>query len=189
MLFRSVRVFRKSETDRIGSEVDLQSLGGVEGKAGNVAFALEPGSYEVMAQCAGYTGNSMDIVLVKDQVPQALVFKLERGTSISGIVLDRGGKPVPGAKVFAFKELADPDEDMEGLLRKMVDLEKLNAEVHSETVTGPDGKFQLDGLESYWYSIRAVAATFSPGTVSEVRAPREGLKLVLEKGEIGRAHV
>ncbi|MEC9349096.1 MAG: carboxypeptidase-like regulatory domain-containing protein [Planctomycetota bacterium] len=179
-----VRVFRKSETDRIGSEIDLQSLGGVEGKAGNVAFALEPGSYEVMAQCAGYTGNSMDIVLVKDQVPQALVFKLERGTSISGIVLDRGGKPVPGAKVFAFKELADPDEDMEGLLRKMVDLEKLNAEVHSETVTGPDGKFQLDGLESYWYSIRAVAATFSPGTVSEVRAPREGLKLVLEKGGV-----
>ena len=36
-----VRVFRKSETDRIGSEIDLQSLGGVEGKAGNVAFALE----------------------------------------------------------------------------------------------------------------------------------------------------
>ena len=179
-----VRVFRRSETDRIGTEIDVRTLDGFEGKAGSQAFLLEPASYEVMAQAAGYTGNSMKIVLVKDQAPVSLVFQLERGNSISGIVVDRDRKPISGARVFAFKELASPDEDMEGLLRRMVDLEKLNKEVHSETVTGADGKFQLDGLESYWYSIRAVAKTYSPGTTSEIRAPKQGLKLVLDKGGV-----
>ena len=179
-----VRIFKRSETDRIGSELDVRALEGFEGKAGSLGFLLEPGSYEILAQAAGYTGKSMNIVLVKDQEPANLVFQLDRGTSISGIVVDRGAKPIAGARVFAFKELASPDEDMEGLLRRMVDLEKLNAEVHSETVTGADGKFQLDGLESYWYSIRAVAKTYSPGTTGEIRAPKQGLKLVLDKGGI-----
>ena len=179
-----VRVFKRSETERIGSEIDLRRRAGFEGKQGSVTFSLEPGSYEVMAQCAGYTGETMQIVVVKDQAPKNLVFKLDRGTSISGIVVERGGKPIAGARVFAFKELASPDEDLEGLLRRMVDLEKLNEEVHSETVTGPDGKFQLDGLENFWYSIRAVAVTFSPGGSSEIRAPRQDLKLVLDKGGV-----
>ena len=76
------------------------------------------------------------------------------------------GKPIAGARVFAFKELASPDEDLEGLLRRMVDLEKLNEEVHSETVTGADGKFQLDGLETFWYSIRVGPITPSPPAIS-----------------------
>ena len=92
-----VRVFRRSETDRIGTEIDVRTLDGFEGKAGSQAFLLEPGSYEVMAQAAGYTGNSMKIVLVKDQAPVSLVFQLERGNSISGIVVDRDRKPISGA--------------------------------------------------------------------------------------------
>lgn len=179
-----VRVFKRSETERIGSEIDIRGQAGFKSGPGSLTFSLEPGSYEVMAQCAGYTGETIQVVLVKGQEQQGLVFKLDRGTSISGIVVDGGGKPIAGARVFAFKELASPDEDLEGLLRRMVDLEKLNEEVHSETVTGADGKFQLDGLETFWYSIRAVASTFSPGTSSEVRAPRKDLRLVLEKGGV-----
>ena len=175
-----IRVFKRSETERIGTEIDIRGQAGFKSGPGSATFSLEPGPYEIMAQCAGYTGETMQVVLVKDQEQQSLVFKLDRGTSISGIVVDRGGKPIAGARVFAFKELASPDEDLEGLLRRMVDLEKLNEEVHSETITGADGKFQLDGLETFWYSIRAVAATFSPGTSSEIRAPRKDLRLVLD---------
>jgi len=180
----TVRIFRRSESDNGYSEVTagLWALA-PRTSNGKASFSLPPGKYEIRAQAPRYTGETLLVTLVKGQPEQRFVVNLERGTSITGIVVDSSDKPVSGARVFAFKELADPDADIEEILRKIVELQDYTGTVHSETTTDTDGRFQLDGLESFWYTVRAVATGYTPGEVTAVGAPNKtALKVVVQAG-------
>jgi protocatechuate 3,4-dioxygenase beta subunit len=180
-----VRVFKRSEADHGHSEIANLWSSAPRTASGKVSFALPPGKYEIRAQAPRYTGDNTSITLVKGQPEQKFVLSLERGTSITGIVVDFSDKPVSGATVFAFKELADPDADIEEILRKIVELQNYTGTVHSLTTTDTDGRFQLDGLENFWYTVRAVSPGYTPGEVSAVSAPNKGLlKVVIQPGGI-----
>jgi protocatechuate 3,4-dioxygenase beta subunit len=175
----SVRVYRQREGDRTGEAVfDSKSTGTDEGV---YVARIEPGAYAVHVQCPRYTGERREITVVKG-TPSTERFELDRGNSISGRVLDRGGGGIAGARVTALKELGNPNASLEEALRELVKLPEMTDAVESETLSGEDGSYQLDGLRPEWYTVRAVAAGHAPGEVSEVPAPREQVNVVLDEG-------
>ena len=179
-----LKVVKVSDADRNRGAIvhDLPTRAGARG--GNFEFQLPPGTYEFQARCRGYAGEDRDVLLVNGQDPLKLLFELDSGTGISGRVLTEDGSPIPGAEVAAFRKLAAPDADLEETLRAIVDLEKFQQEIHHTAISAPDGTYQIDGLKSVWYSVRAVAKGFSPGTVASVLAPREGVDVRLATGGV-----
>lgn len=159
-------------------------------RSGRFEFQLAPGSYELHAQCAGFSGERVEITVVRGQ-PQNLVVELDKGTSISGRVLDRSGRGVSGARVLALKDISAPDADLEEMLIQLIDLEKMTSEeaLVAETVSAEDGSYQLDGLQSSalhgtFYTVRAVATEYTPAEQSEVPAPRREVDLTLSPGGV-----
>ena len=172
-----VRAWRVTEGDRMGDEVDLPEVRG-----GTLTVSLKPGSYEFLAQSRGFTGQRQARTFSKGQSRQKLVFRLERGHSIAGKVVDERGRGIPGADVYAFKELTRPNASLEDALRAMTELEKMQGRIDAQTTTDQDGEFRLDGLESFWFSVRATADDFAPRQLAEVKAPKEGLVIELQPG-------
>src|SRR2546428_1921845 len=172
-----VMVFRTNEGDRPGQKVWESG----KNTSGSFEVSLDPGLYQVHAQCPRFKGEKRNITVVKD-TPQSLRFELERGNSISGRVLSANGAPIPNAHVVALRELGSPDADLEELLMGMITIPEMTGEVYSEAVSAEDGTYQLDGLELIYYTIRAVASGYAPGQVEEVPAPREGVDIRLQKG-------
>jgi len=178
-----VRVVRHADGDTSNNEQTDLWRDAPWAKSGRVSFSLKPGKYVIRGQASGYQTSTQVVTLVKDQQPLNLVFALERGNTIRGFVRDKQGAGIAGARVFAFKELADPDADMETILRRITELPDYTNTIHSETTSAADGSFELEGLENFWYTIRAVAPAFTPGEVLGVRAPaNRPIEIVLEEG-------
>jgi uncharacterized GH25 family protein len=140
-----------------------------------------PGAYQIRVSCPRYKSESRSVTVIKDQ-PQAVVFELERGNCITGRVIASGGKPIGGARVLALEDLAEPGADLETILMRMIEIEKLTGVSAAEDITQDDGTFSLCGLEIKAYTIRAVAAGYSAGEVVQIPAPRAEVEVVLQKG-------
>ena len=153
------------------------------GKAGNGSFemSLRPGVYVVHAQCPRYRGEKKQLALLKD-TPQNLLLELGKGDSISGKVLDVAGRGIAGARVVALEELGTPGADIEDLLMEFIRIPEMTGKSAAETVSMEDGSYQLDGLETKYYTVRAVGAGHAPNQVAEVPSPRQDVNIVLQKG-------
>ena len=174
-----VRVMKSTAGDRPGDNVyDSRSEPAADGP---FTIHLVPGAYILHAQCPRYTGERLDLTVVKD-TPQDLRLLLDRGNSISGRVTDQSGSGVAGARVVALKELGSPDADLEELLIGLVTLPEMTNTVNAETTSAEDGSYQLDGLKPEWYTVRAVARGFTPNQVEKVPAPRERVDIALAAG-------
>lgn len=181
----TVSVYRESDGGQTGKKVSTPPARG-----GVLECKLEPGAFEVWAQCTGFSGAKKKITLVKGQTPQPLILDLDRGSSISGRVLTRAGQPIAGADVFALKDFTEPEADLEAILREFTKLEQMVEQKYTAAArTADDGGFQLDGLENYWYTVRAVAGGYTPGEKAGVRSPSANLDLVLDQGGVLRGVV
>ena len=146
---------------------------------GNFRVSLRPGGYLFVVQARGYASEEREVIVGTET--ERLGFELDRGHTISGRVLDSNGRGVGGAQVFALKEFTDPDADMEEILFSLIDLEKMTDEVADQTVSADDGSYQLE-VERFWFTVRAVAPGFAPGSVKKVPSPREKVDVILQPG-------
>ena len=153
------------------------------GKSGGGSFemSLRPGVYLVHAQCPRYRGEKQQLTLLKD-TPKNLLLELGKGDSISGKVLTDANVGIPGARVVALEELGTPGDDIEELLVNFIRIPEMTGKTAAETISAEDGSYQLDGLETKYYTVRAVAAGHAPNQVVEVPSPRQDVNIVLSKG-------
>jgi uncharacterized GH25 family protein len=173
----TVEVARESEDGKVGEPEQVPPA-----KDGLLSCALEPGSYHVRARCVGYSGVEKSVKLVKGE-PQNVVLELQRGTEISGRILNRDGRPVAGARVIAMRDFAGPEADLETIFAGFVALEQTFEEKYvAEARTAEDGSYRLTGLDTWWYTVRAVATSYSFGEKEGVPAPSNDVDLLLDPG-------
>lgn len=105
---------------------------------------------------------------------------LRPGASLTGRVVDRKGKPIPGAEVFQVEDLARVDE-ISGRL----------ASDEAAATTGPEGRFALEDLPAGSpINLLVRAPGFLPAGVRGARAPnREPLAVRLETAALLRGRV
>jgi hypothetical protein len=151
--------------------------------SGTFQLELEPGAYVARIQCPRYTGQKRTFTVVKES-PQTLVFELERGNSITGRVLAKGGGPIAGARVLALRELTMPGASLEETLIGMIGIQEYTGKTAfaADAITAADGTYSLDGLEVFAYTVRATANSFSPTELTEIPAPRAEVDIYLTKG-------
>jgi hypothetical protein len=145
------------------------AMSGAEGEF--VLSELEPGVYSVVATAPGYVPARRDGVQAGTQ---GLALTLERGTTLSGRVIDReSGAPVP-----AFTIVASPHAG--SLPRSMA---------RSESILSADGRFVIAGLAPATYIVRAAAHGYAPSRSVRVQVQSETkneIEIALMRG--GRVH-
>jgi hypothetical protein len=103
------------------------------------------------------------------------------GLSISGRILDEGGRGIGGATVRAY-----PRPHLEGLITIIGPPPDMNPR---ETVSALYGFYRIDGLRKTTYTVQAIAPGFSPSEKCEISPPEESLDFALSPGAIVRGAV
>ncbi len=144
---------------------------------------LEPGTYSIEVRAEGLApGRAENLVVVAGRETEAAV-SLEEGLTLRGVVVRRSdGAAVAGAGVRLpadgmFGEL-DMDFDM-GALEELGDAaegmdqarEIMGGFSRGATVTGPDGRFELKGLEPGTVKVAVQAKGLAPNMVRGVEVP------------------
>jgi hypothetical protein len=157
-------------------------------------FSIEDieGTYEVTAQAEGY----LDAVAAKVHAPASgLRLVLRRGVTISGVVVDGHGRPVPEVELRAdtarviteaydrlVREHSTDKARLDELERKSDD-EIWHHDYHSRSHGHEDGKFTIGGLVQGQYDVEARAPGFVPAKL-RTRAPATGVKVTLGSGAV-----
>lgn len=140
---------------------------------------LPPDSYDLDVSCDGFVAKpKYDVVELAEQPVTGLVWEVEQGLTLAGIVVDADGKPVKDARVTAMPT---------GGAARAKQTRAWGAP------TGADGRFELDGLLAATYEVTAnhddhmsaeqpLTHALAPGQAPELR-------LVLEVGGTVRGRV
>jgi len=89
---------------------------------------------------------------------------------LSGRVVDWQDRAVPDAKVLAFLQ----DDSQSNMFR--------HREAHAETMTFPDGTFQIGGLSEGIFDLRAEKEAWAPAELESVSAGTQDILLAFPKG-------
>jgi protocatechuate 3,4-dioxygenase beta subunit len=125
---------------RVASEGEIV----FEHPAGRFLYdGLRPGEYVVLVQAEGFIFATRKFSL-KAEVEETMEISLDRGERIKGIVLDKEtGAPVVGASISFWPGKGSGTSDGGEELRPMP----------PETLSGPDGGFEISGLRHGRYKI------------------------------------
>ncbi len=132
--------------------------------------ALPPGTWTFTAERPGYAKRGLPGALVHaGSEGERFRLVLERGYSLSGLVIDHDGRPVPGAPLLAIRRTLTSDQS--------------TAPLAVRGVSEADGRYRLDGLPGQDMVIWAGWPGKRLGVLAAVRLPGvTELDLVLERG-------
>ena len=141
---------------------------------------LPPGTYWVTAGHAGYQSQGRRQVTVgAGETVSDVDFVLTPRSSISGVVVDKAGRPLPGAVVrLGAKEM---EVTIARALELMADAGEM--EEH-ETHADAEGRFTLGNLKTRTYDIVVEAEGHAPAEL-QLPAGTEDARIVLEKAADG----
>lgn len=132
---------------------------------------LPAGQVSVNADADGYAPETVrDVQIEMLKVTPDLVLNLDKGLSISGVVLDAGGRPLAGAEVSVSREVIDLTEGGVGatfgrdLVRK----------------TDANGRFAMEGLRDEGYTVNVQATGFVDRSVERVAAGTADMRVSLK---------
>ncbi|MBS2014850.1 MAG: carboxypeptidase regulatory-like domain-containing protein [Deltaproteobacteria bacterium] len=128
--------------------------------------AVLPGTYEVEVSCEGHASKKkLPVVVVRDRPLEGLEWEVERGTHVTGLVVDSEGKPIGGAKVDAVPEVYEEGGT-------------------GEAITDARGRFEIRGLGATKYTFAATARGSAPAraVVELGRRDRDDVRLTLGRG-------
>lgn len=136
---------------------------------GRFAFtSLPTGQYHLSAGKKGYARRAeqeIELIYEEDHVND-LRLVIDLGLSITGVVVNREGRPIPGASVRAIL----PEENWRSV---------------TYNITQPDGTFTLIGLDDGPYLLHAEGSSsdqhYGESFVKDVRGGASGLRFVLPR--------
>ncbi|NUM55395.1 MAG: carboxypeptidase regulatory-like domain-containing protein [Candidatus Hydrogenedentes bacterium] len=118
--------------------------------------SAEAGQAALLVKAQGYAPKIQQVMdIVPGETRSGVVIELETGGVVVGRVLDTGGNPVPGAKVF---DTAAP-------------MDEYRRDRAARTTSGADGAFQLDGLPDGTVTISAYHPAYAGANVQVEVAP------------------
>lgn len=121
----------------------------VEGDGDVRVPALLPGTYAVSLGCIGHLAEeSYDPITVVDRSLLGLTWKVARGQSIRGKVVDQAGNPVAGIEVQAWQRL-DPSRPR-------------GRQTWARGTTDSEGRFELGGLLAGQFDVSVVGGRAKP---------------------------
>lgn len=129
-------------------------------------IAVLPGTYDVEVSCEGHaTPKKLPPVIVRDRPIEGVEWEVDRGTYVSGLVVDVDGKPVANATVTAM-----PESYEEG--------------GGGEATTDARGHFVLKGLGPTKYTLSATASGTKEGRaeIELGRRDRDDVRIALGRG-------
>jgi uncharacterized GH25 family protein len=177
----TLAVLKISDGDRPGEAV-FES-GRSSGGTGEFVVKVPPGAYQIRAQCPSYASAMRRVTILKE-TSELIAIELSRGNSISGRIADKGGRGIGGAIVRAYYQISDPKASQIENLLKIIELPKRSNEPPAETVSAADGSYQIDGLEKIYYTVKAIAAGFSPGEKGDILPTKDNVNFTLAAGGI-----
>ncbi len=125
---------------------------------------IEPGSYKIQVSAKGYsTANVDNVKFSEDSKSEPLKIVLQAGLTISGRVTDSSGKPLHGAKVWAFGSGE-------------------TGYVSRRTETDEEGRYEIVSLSSGSYKVRTRLKGYSRERTEGVEPPAEDIDFVLSSG-------
>lgn len=121
---------------------------------------LGKGMFGIAAEAPGHARCEREHQHVFDDQPNEILLTLLPGGALDGVVVDRAGAPIAGARVTG--EAADPANPARPCAR-----------------TDADGRFTLAGLDRGGWQVRASAPAHQTATLPHVAAGMRGVRLVL----------
>ncbi len=173
----TLKVQKITEGDRPGETVFESPRGGGSGGTGEFVVSVLPGIYQVRAQCPSYSSKIEKVTVLKDV---SLNLELDQGNSISGYVLTKENQPIGGAKVYPYPQIGDPHASQIERLINIVKIPKW--EPMEPAVSGPDGFYVVTGLKREYYSVKAVAAGYTPEELENILPTKENVNFKLPRG-------
>lgn len=130
---------------------------------GEAVFApIPPGTYDLFVQATGLTFETKSRFVVQSDTKETLDLELERAQSIVGTVLDPQGEPLEGAMVIALRF---------GDFSMFPGVE-----------SGPDGKFEIEGLSGGNFMVFALADGIGGSDQRSVQPGGEEIELRIQPG-------
>ncbi len=173
-------VRKRADGDQIGEVVfptDTRS----RSSRGEFQVELVAGAYDVRAWAPGYTSKTEKLTMIEGQA-KSLDIALDRGLSISGRVMDSGGRGIGGARVMAGWELGSPNDDIITKLLEMTTIADKSQEYLPPVFSNPDGTYQIDGLKPEYYEVVATADGHAPMSRKHVRPTARNVDFRLPVG-------
>ncbi|MBI4586691.1 MAG: carboxypeptidase regulatory-like domain-containing protein [Planctomycetes bacterium] len=178
----SILVQKATDGDRMGEVVyPGPKTRASRASGGEFTVELVPGSYQVIARAPRYK-SKLERITIQKGVGESIELALSQGRSISGKVLTKESQPIGGAKVYAYKELGGPDDDVIEKLIRMIEIQQMTRETPVSAISAPDGTYQLDGLEELYYNVTALAEGYSPRSREHIHPTAEGINIILPEG-------
>lgn len=128
------------------------------------------GVVNIYAVAPGYAKRELQNTTIDANADNEINFELSQGLSIAGVVVDAAGQPIPNAKVEALAISS-------------------KTPVTADTLSGPDGAFELIGLMQGPYMITVAAPGYVRKEEKPVEAGERALELILEKQSGARLRV
>lgn len=132
---------------------------------------LPAGQVSVNADADGFAPQTIrDVQIEKLKVTPDLVLNLDKGLTISGVVLDAGGRPLAGAEVSVSREVIDLSEGGMGA--------SLGRDVVRKT--DANGRFAMEGLRDEGYSVNVRATGYVDRNVEGVAAGTADMRVAMK---------
>ena len=133
-----------------------------------------------------YGDASLDDIRIDGRTPvEGLVLRVPLAGSLTGIVVDGNGQPLPGAEIHYQSDKRQQKAAGEAL----ADLFGIQAQ---PARSGPDGRFTIAGVTPGVYRVRADAEGLSPGVADDVVVAEDraaDVRLVVVRGATLRVRV
>ena len=128
--------------------------------------SVEAGKARLFVDSPGYAEGRIEVDVVEGQTTRDVKIELHPGGVVRGIVVDEEERPVPGAHVVSVAEKTDRSGGMDGPGEVMREIDSMPSALmgyaaglgllaHREAVSGADGRFELEGVETGEFHLRA----------------------------------
>lgn len=159
----------------------------VSGGDGAFQLLTEPGALVLKAARYGYASANSELVSVEpESAVEDVVIYMSRGSAVEGIVLTVDGAPVAGAAILVAESQLPGESPAEAELRLSRAANMGQGSRYIRGLTGPAGRFIVEGLAEGNYWMRAIADGYADSRPQTVPVSGNGIQaeveLVLDPG-------